>query len=341
MKLTADKLAQHLARGLAPVYLLYGEEPLGLMECGDQIRQQAHAAGFTEREVIIANEDADWQLFRAAADSLSLFSSQRLLELRMPNGKTGRAGADVLKKYVADPPSDLVLLIISGKLDRGQTSSAWFKAIDKAGVTMAFWPITARQLPRWIENRMRATNLQPTRDAIGLIAERVEGNMLAAQQEIERLSLLYPAQKIDTQEVLASVANSARYTIGDCVEAAMLGASARALRVLEGLREEAVTPVLVLWALAQEIRSGTRVAQSLVVGMSPEAALKAAGVWRNRVPALKLALARHTESTWLAMLQKTALADRVLKGREPGDVWEVLAELCVELSRDGQPVISA
>lgn len=339
MKIYPDKLGQHLARGLAPVYLLHGEEPLGMMECGDQIRQQAQAAGFSEREVIVANEDADWQHLRASADSLSLFSDQRLIELRMPNGKTGRTGADALKEYVAAPPADIVLLITSGKLDRGQTNSAWYKAIDKAGVTMTFWPISIRELPRWIDNRMRRAGLSPTKAAVTLVAERVEGNMLAAHQEVERLSLLYPNQEIDTREVLAAVANSARYAIGDCVDAAMQGSSSRALRVLKGLHDEAVTPVLVLWALSQEIRSGTRVAQSLAVGMSPEAALKAANVWRNRVPPLQLALSRHTEKTWLAMLRKTVYADRVLKGQEEGDVWEVLGDLCVELSRDGTPVM--
>ena len=318
MKIYPDKLGQHLGRGLAPVYLLHGEEPLGMMECGDQIRQHAQAAGFSEREVIVANEDADWQHLRASADSLSLFSEQRLIELRMPNGKTGRTGADALKEYVASPPSDIVLLITSGKLDRSQTNSAWYKALDKVGVTMTFWPVSIRELPRWIDRRMRAAGLRPTPGAVNLIAERVEGNMLAAHQEVERLSLLYPDQEIDTREVLAAVANSARYAIGDCVDAAMQGASARALRVLRGLHDEAVTPVLVLWALSQEIRSGTRVAQSLAVGMSPEAALKAANVWRNRVPPLQLALSRHTEKTWLSMLSKTVFADRVLKGQEKG-----------------------
>ena len=341
MKLYPDKLADHINRGLAPVYLLSGDEPLGLMECGDQIRRAAEAAGYAEREVIVANDDHDWAQLQHAAGSYSLFSNRRLLELRLPTGKPGKTGGAALKDYASEPPDDMILLISSAKLERAQTNSAWFKAIDKTGVTLSFWPVRVNELPRWIEARMKLQRLRPSRAAVQMITERVEGNMLAAAQEIERLSLLYPEQEIDTEQVLAAVANSARYSIGDCVDAAMQGATSRALTVLHGLKDEAVAPVLLLWAFTQEIRSGTRVAQSLAVGMSPAAALKAAKVWQNRVPPLQLALSRHTENSWLALLRSASLADRIVKGHADGDAWETLADICVRLSRDGSPIMQA
>lgn len=339
MKLYPDKLRQHFQRGIAPIYLLYGDEPLGINETSDVIRSHLKEQGYSEREVIVAAEDADWQRLRVAADSMSLFAEKRIVELKMPLGKTGRSGADALKEYAQRPAEDIVLLLISGKLERAQTQSAWFRAIDKIGVTMVFYPLRHAELPAWIEKRMRAKGLTPSRESIELIAERVEGNMLAAHQEVERLSLLYPEQSIDTREVLAAVANSARYSISDCVDAAMQGATQRALRVLSGLQGEAAVPTLVLWSLTQEIRAGTRVAQSLAVGMSPDASLKAANVWRNRIPLMRLALNRHTEASWLSLLRKCSWADKVVKGHADGDPWTVLADICVELSREGQPVV--
>ena len=341
MKLYPDKLEQHFSRGLSPVYLLAGDEPLGVMECGDRIRQAAKEAGFIEREVVVATGDDDWATLLNATSSLSLFSSQRLIELRLPTGKPGRVGSAMLKEYAAAPPQDILLLITTGKLDRSQTSSAWYKSIDKAGVTMTFWPVRANELPGWINQRMKANGLRPVPAAVKMIAERVEGNMLAAWQEIERLSLLYPDQEIGETQVLGAVANSARYSIGDCVDACMQGATVRALKVLQGLRQEAVAAVPILWSLTQEIRGGTRVAQSLAVGMSPAAALKAANVWQSRVPPLQLALSRHTERSWLALLERVSHADRVVKGHAEGDAWEILEEICYRLSKDGSPIIAS
>lgn len=327
-----DKLNLDAAKPLASVYLLYGDEPLGQMETGDLIRQYAKTQGYAEREVIFAADDSDWDQLRHASDSMSLFSELRLIDLRIPTGKPGRHGAEVLKSMMLDPSPDNILLISTPRLDRSATNSAWFKAIDKAGITVPFYQLPAAQLPAWIEQRMRRHNLIASRDAIKLIASRVEGNMLAAQQEIERLSLLYPDQEIDTEQVISAVAESARYSLNDAVDAAMRGSARRALRVLGGLRDEGVVPILVLWSLTQEVRAGTRIAQSLAVGISPEAAMKAAGVWQNRKQPMQLALSRHTERSWLDLLAMTARLDRLIKGQGQGEVWDELAELCLKLS---------
>ncbi|MEE9320776.1 MAG: DNA polymerase III subunit delta [Granulosicoccus sp.] len=339
MKLYPDKLNAHLAKTTAPVYFLHGDEPLQLMELGDRLRLHAKDQGFAERQVIMVTEDADWAAFREAADSLSLFAERRLIELRLPSGKPGRVGAEVLKNYCANAPADVLLIISSGRLDRSGSNSAWFKAIDKVGVTMSVWPITGDQLKRWLSARLSGKGLQARPEALALISERVEGNLLAASQEIERLALLYPAGVLEADQIIAAVADSARYSIGDLSQAALEGQSARALRILRGLHDEAVSEVLVLWSLSQEIRAATRAAEAHAQGMGLDAALKGAGVWQNRSAALKLAMARHSERSWLEMLSATAVIDRQIKGQAAGSAWNGFAALCTCLAGSGERVL--
>lgn len=328
LKLFPDKLDAHLARQTAPVYLLHGDEPYQLMQIGDKLREHARANGYNERQVLIANEDADWAQFREAVDSMSLFAEQRLVELRLPTGKPGRTGGEVLKQYCANPANDVLLVITSAKLDRGGSSSAWFKAIDKIGVTMAVWPIEPAKLARWLSDKLLGLGLQATPEAVALITDRVEGNMLAAAQEVEKLGLLYPPGELTAEQVLSAVADSARYSITDLVHSALAGQSVRANRIVRGLRDEAVAPVLVLWSLTQEIRSGARAAEAHERGVGIEAALKGAGVWANRMGPLKVAMARHSAASWLSMLSTTSELDRVVKGHATGNVWDSFESLC-------------
>ena len=339
MKTYPDRLPSELAKGLASAYLLHGDEPLAIMESGDAIRVAARERGFIEREIVFITRDDDWEQVRNAADSLSLFADQRIVDLRIPSGKPGRKGSDVLKQLLTDPPQDLCYLITMPKLDRSGTSSAWFKAIDAVGVTIACWQPDTAQLLRWIENRMRARGLQPRREAVELLAERLEGNLLAAQQEIETLALLYPQQEIDQEQVLVMVTRSARYPLGGAVDAALQGATSRALTILAGLREESVPETLLLWSFTQDIRAGTRLGQALGRGKAPEIAFREAGVWKNRQALLRLALSRHTELSWISMLGRTARIDRMIKGMEQGNVWNEFAELCVMLGGDGTPSV--
>lgn len=332
MKLYPDKLAAHLQRQLAPVYLLHGEEPLQIMEYGDAIRRHARDNGFDERTVIQPADDSDWASFQEAADSLSLFAERRIIELRIPSGKPGKAGAGVLRQYCSSPAEDILLLITAGKLDRGGSSSAWFKAIDKVGVTMALYPIAVSKLASWISRRLATHGLQADTDALTLIVERVEGNLLAAQQEIERLALLYPSGLLTRDNVLEAVADSARFSITDLSQAALTGQQKRALRILSGLRDEAVPEVLILWSLTQEVRAASRTSEAHAVGTALDAALKSAGVWQNRVPALKQAISRHDVSSWLSMLLQCTTIDRQIKGQAPGSPWDALEALIVQLS---------
>jgi len=306
------------------------------MQLGDKLRTYARDNGYDERQVLIANEEADWAAFREAADSMSLFAEKRIIELRLPTGKPGRNGAEILKQYCTDPAPDVLLIITSAKLDRGGSSSAWFKAIDKAGVTIAVYPIEPAKLNRWLSDKLSAHGLTATPEAVSLITERVEGNMLAAAQEVERLALLYPTGELSVDQVLAAVADSARYSIGDLVQSVLAGKSDRAIRVVRGLREEAVAPVLILWALSQEIRSGARAAEAHERGVGIDSALKGAGVWPSRAKPLKAAMARHSAANWLGMLAATAQLDRLVKGHAAGDVWDSFESLCVQLSAGGE-----
>lgn len=338
MKLYADKLDAHLARQTAPVYLVHGDEPYQIMRLGDRLRDHAKSAGFDERQVLIANEEADWSMFREATDSLSLFAERRLLDLRLPTGKPGKKGADVLKHYCSNPAPDVLLIITSAKLDRGGTSSAWFKAIDKVGVTIAVWPIDAAKLGRWIQQEFEKRGLVADNSAVSLIADRVEGNMLAAAQEIERLALLCPSGNITADEVLSAVADSARFSIADLVQATLFGDQTKAIRVLKGLRDEAVAPVLIQWALAQEIRSGARAAEAHEQGATIDVALKGAGVWASRAGPIKVALKRHTAANWLDMLAASSQLDRLVKGHAAGDVWDMFECLCLQLAGTAKAV---
>lgn len=335
MKLYPDKLEAHLQSRLAPVYLLHGDEPLAQMEIGDRLREHGKQAGFSERQVIIIADDSDWSTFREAADSLSLFAEQRLIELRLPTGKPGRVGAEVLKQYCASVPDDVLLLISSAKLDRSAGNSAWFKAIDKVGVTMALYPIAVEHLGAWLTKRLTAKGLHANGEALTLISERVEGNLLAARQEVERLALLYPPGELTSEQVLAAVTDSARYSIGDLSLAALNGERARALRVLAGLRDEAVSEVLILWSLVNEVRSGARAAEAIQAGVREDAALKSAGVWQNRAAPLKKALNRHRAGSWLSMLSACTTIDRQIKGQAPGSHWDALEALTTQLAGNG------
>jgi len=316
MKLYPDKLDAHLSQKLAPVYLIHGDEPLQIMELGDRLRQHARDSGFAERQVIVVTEDADWSTFREAADSLSLFAEQRLIA-----------------------PEDVLLIITSAKLDRSGSNSAWFKAIDKIGVTLAVWPIATAQLGIWLKQRLSAVGLVPDHEALSLLVERVEGNLLAARQEVERLALLYPAGELSADQVLSAVGDSARYSVGDLSVSALSGHSRRALRILNGLRDEAVSEVLILWSLNNEIRAGARSAEAIEAGVAEAAALKSAGVWQNRAAPLKNALARHTARNWLSMLSACTHIDRQIKGLEPGSTWDSLDALVTQLATFSEKIM--
>ncbi|MCW9013349.1 MAG: DNA polymerase III subunit delta [Gammaproteobacteria bacterium] len=330
MKLRPDQILQHLKKGIQPLYFISGDEPLQVMETADAIRAFARSQGFSEREVMDVDTHFEWNQLLDAGNSMSLFAEQRILELRMPTGKPGKTGSQVLQEYAQRPADDAVLIVTSGKLEGSAKNTKWFKTLDQAGVIIQCWPVATHELPRWVELRMSAKGMQPSSEAVALIAERVEGNLLAAAQEIDKLFLLYGEAQLGIEEVTAAVADSARYSIYDLVDSALVGDLARTSRIVGGLKNEGVEPVLALWALTREVRLLTSVAEA---NMSQDAAMAKARVWDNRKPLVRKALARHSVARWKSFLKRCARIDKVIKGIELGRPWDELLALSTQIAR--------
>lgn len=329
MKLRPEQLDSHLRKDLRPIYLIAGDEPLQRQEAADAVRAAAREQGFAEREVFDAERGFDWNQLLQAAGSMSLFGERRLLDLRM-SPKPGDAGARVLAEYAARPPEDTVLLITCGKLERGRAK--WLQAVEAAGVLVQVWPLEVRALPAWIQARMRARGLQPSREAVALLADRVEGNLLAAAQEIEKLALLHGPGRLDADDVLSAVADSARFDVFGFVDAALTGQGERVARMLQGLRGEGVAPPLVSWALGREIRALASMAAEAASGEPLERIFARHRVWDRRKPLLRTALKRRPLAAWLQLVERAGRVERVVKGAAAGHPWDELLQLSLDLS---------
>ncbi len=330
MKVRPDQLKQHLKKDLQAIYFVAGDEPLQVIESADTIRAACREKGFSEREVMDVDAHFDWNQLLDAGNSMSLFAEQRILELRMPTGKPGKTGAQVLQEYAQRPADDAVLIITSGKLEGSSKNTKWFKTLDKAGVVVQSWPVSIHELPRWIERRMRNKGLHPTAEAVAVLVERVEGNLLAAAQEIDKLFLLFGESEIGLEQITSAVADSARYTIYDLVDSMLVGDVARTSRIVGGLKSEGVEMVLALWAITREVRLLTGIAEA---NMSQDAAISKARVWDNRKVLVKKALSRHSVMRWKFFLKRCARIDKVIKGVAPGRPWDELLMLTTQIAK--------
>jgi DNA polymerase-3 subunit delta len=324
MKLSIDTLAGHLARDLTGAYLISGDEPLLVGEAADAIRRRARELQYTERQVFFVERGFDWNTLRGESQSLSLFAERRILEVRLPTGKPGD-GAEVLESMVTDPPPDQLLLVVSGKLERAALQSSWVKAFERHGAWLPVWPIDIERLPDWIARRLRKHGLEPDASAARLLAERVEGNLLAAQQEIEKLALLVRPGPLDASTLAQAVANSARYDVFQLAEAALQADAARALRILAGLRAEGVEATLALWALGRDIRALWRRLHERTTGESRSA-------WQRPNPAFESAARRLRPPAVRALMAEALQVDRTIKGRRKGDPWDALERLVARLA---------
>lgn len=338
MKLDAAQLDSHLQGNLSPVYILSGDETLLVQEAADAIRQAAQQKGFTERQVMHVDRSFDWNALYDAASAMSLFSEQRLIELRMPTGKPGDAGRKALDAWAAQPPEDTVLLIITGKLEASIAKTKWHKAMDKLGKNIVIWPLDANRLTSWVGGRMRDKGLQPDTAAVELLAQRIEGNLLAAAQEIEKLVLLHGSGPISIDDIDDAVADNARFDIYKLVDTALSGDVAYTQRMFNRLRDEGAEPVLVLWVLSRELRSLAKMAgESATSGGRPDASkvdqvMTSYRVWQKRKPLIKKALMMYGPRRWQGLLIVAARIDRVIKGQSTGNVWDELLQLCLSLS---------
>ncbi len=333
MRLRPEQLAAALARKApAPIYVVFGEEPLQVTEAVDAIRAAVRKAGADERVVLDVESGFDWRRLAEATGSLSLFASRRLIEVRLGDAKPGADGGAALAGYAERPAPDDVLLVTAGKLDSRAQQAAWFKACEQAGVAVQAWPVEAAEMPRWVAHRAAARELVLDADAAALIAERSEGNLLAAAQEIDKLSLAAAGGRLTTAEVRSIVNDSARYDAFDLVDAALAADASRVERILRGLAAEGVEPVMIGWALAREIGTLTGVAEALAAGAPQERALTEAGVWSSRRALVGAAVRRRRPPAWRRLLRLSGRLERVLKGAAPGEPWQELRWLALLLA---------
>ena len=327
MKISGDNLAAQLARGLAPIYLVSGDEPLLVNEAADTIRAHARAQGFTERDLHVVERGFDWPGLLTDSRSMSLFAQRKIVEIRMANPAPGEQGAEAIIELATQPSADNLVLIIAGKLDGRTQSSKWVSAIERQGVLIQIWPLETARLPGWIRDRLARHKLVADAAAAALLAERIEGNLLAAHQEIEKLALLLPPGPVTAETILDAVADSARFDVLQLGEAAMRGQTARALRILEGLRGEGVDAVLALWAVNKDLQWVARAQYLMSKGQSADAAMNAIYVWRPRQAAMKQALARLQPGAVRRLLLDAERVDRAIKGALRSDPWAELEGL--------------
>ncbi|GAC1454490.1 MAG: DNA polymerase III subunit delta [Steroidobacteraceae bacterium] len=318
MKLTSDSLGAHLGERLLPAYLVSGDEPLLTGEAADAVRVRARTAGFGEREVHFIERVSDWDAVRASAANLSLFGSRRVLEIRLATGRPGAGGNAALVALLGNTDPDTLLLILAPRLDRDAQNAEWVRALESRGGWVQVWPVDAARLVGWLSARCRKMKLEASDEALRVLAARTEGNLLAAHQELVKLALLAPTQMITPQAVLASVADSARFDVYQLTESALAGDTARALRMLAGLRAEGTEATLALWALNKSLRDVWQAR----AGGGPRAP-----AWQRQAAALERAVQRAPRLPFAALARRAERADRMIKGRAPGDAWDELALL--------------
>ena len=327
MAVRPEQLASTLEQGLAPVYLLAGAEPLLVQECRDQVIRAAQAAGFAERTVFEVSGKFDWNRLTEDAGALSLFSSQKILDIRLPTGKPGREGAKVLSEMAASPDPDILLLVSSGEWSGAMRKLKWTASLAKAGVLVEIWPIRPNELPGWIRNRMQAAGLRPEPEAVSLLAELVEGNLLAAQQEIDKLLLVGGDTRVSMDDVTRSVANSARFDSFRLVDCALAGQLGECLRVASGLQRTGVAIQLVYAALYRELSVADTVRAATQSGENEAVTFKKLRVWPARQGAMRQTLRRLSGDDFGEAFRTLSLIDRQSKGRARGDAWQTLDRL--------------
>ena len=345
MQVALAQLSQHLQRGLSPLYVLHGDEPLLQQEAADAIRAAARAQGYTERTVhTVAGAHFDWSAVLAAGSSLSLFADKQIVEVRIPSGKPGKDGSAALQQLAdsaAGNDSTLTLVLLP-RLDKQTKSGAWFTALDGAGATVQIDPVERGMLPAWIAQRLAAQGQRVAAGEEGqrtlqFFADRVEGNLLAAHQEIQKLALLYPPGELAWRQVEAAVLNVARYDVFKLSEAVLAGQSARVQRMLDGLQAEGTAEVLVHWALAEDIRALKRVKDAMNAGKPLPMALRENRVWGAKERLFERVLPRLPDAAAARLLQSAHQVDGIVKGLKvpdwPQDGWQALQRLALQMAR--------
>lgn len=332
MRLKIEQLGSHLASGLAPVYVVSGDEPLQHIEALDAIRAAARQQGFGERVVMRTERSFDWDELAAHGDSLGLFADKRIIELHLSSLKIGQEGSAALVRYTQRLSEDNLLLLSCAKLDASVGKSKWVKALDAAGVVLQVWPMTGRELEQWVQKRAGAMGLRLAPEASAVLAERIEGNLVLCVQELKKLQLISGGDTVAVEDVVASVADCARYSVYEAVDSALAGEARRAIRIVRSLREEGVEGTFLLWALARELRTLTAIATDLKSGVPIEQALREHRVWHKRVATVRAALGRHDAEAWLGLMSMTRDIDLQLKSGGEKLAWDGLERLTLGMA---------
>jgi len=334
LNVTPAQLKKQLKEGIAPVYFVAGDEPLLINEVLDSIRSAARADGYEDREVFLANASFDWDLLRSGMSNMSLFAARRIIEVRLPTGKPGRVGGAMLAELAADPAPDTLLLVIAEQFDNKTAKAKWAKTLAELGVAVVVKPVSPEQLPVWLGRTVKQQGLVFSDAALELLAHHVEGNLLAAKQEIDKLALIAPDGQVDEDLVQQSVADGARFDVFQLSETVLAADQSRAIRILYGLRTEGIAAPLVLWVLAREATTLASAHAKLESGMPMGKALQEAGVWRSRQGPVGQCLKRHNADSIAYLLSAACAADKIVKGGQQGEPWGALLELVQAI---GQP----
>ncbi|NOT11249.1 MAG: DNA polymerase III subunit delta [Methylococcaceae bacterium] len=332
MRLKPEQLSASLQKRLVPVYLITGDEPLQMGELADAIRKTARQQGYESREVISVDNGFAWGQLSFSANSLSLFAEKKIIDLRIPSGAPGVDGSKALIAYCERLPEDNLLLITAGKIASSAFKSRWLETVDKTGIIVQVWPLESHDLLRWLQQRMQQRGLSTEPEGIKILASKIEGNLLAAAQEIEKLYVLYGEGKLSAQQILDVVADSSRYDVFKLVDALLAQDIDRIVKILFGLQAEGMAAPVVLWALTREARMLIKIRQALSQGQSKDVVFKSNQIWDKRRPLVDNALIRLTENVLNKILTLGAKADRQIKGQQQGDAWESMLEICLKFA---------
>lgn len=329
MKINFDQLTKQLSKNLASIYLITGNEPLLIEEAKTAIREAAFQAGYTEREQFTVTAQFDWNQLLFHAQSLSLFSNLSLLEINLSNQKLGQTGSKALQAYLQQIPKDKILLITADKLETSVQKSAWFTQLEKIGIVVQIWSVESHQLPQWINQRAQQAGLQIDAQGIKILSAYCEGNLLAAKQTIEKLKLLIGGGQINSQIIMESIADNARFDVFKLTDTLLQGNSTQSLRILQTLQQQALEPIIILWAITRELRNLIQIIAALQQGRSIDQALQQQQIWSSRKALMQKAIQRHNKQRLENLLSQAKRIDEVIKGITPGNIWDELLNLCL------------
>jgi DNA polymerase-3 subunit delta len=334
MKISSEQIQQHLSRDIKPLYTVFGDEPLLALEAADRIRAKARESGYTERELLTVDSSFKWNQLALAGSSQSLFATRKLLELRIPTGKPGVEGGAALQAYCDALPADTITLISLPGVDWRMQKSGWFGMLERAGIMVEAKVVARKALPHWLAGRLQMQGQEAGPETLDFIADRVEGNLLAAFQEVQKLALLFPAGTISFEQARDAVLDVARYDVFNLGETLLEGDVLRFARMLDGLKGEGIAPPLALWAMTEEIRAIGKIITGAASGKPVSMLMREARIWGpSHQNLMQQHCKRFTLSQVTEALRHAAAIDRMVKGLIRGDIWDELLQLGLRFAR--------